>query len=112
MLSFEVVINHFYNRFQSVEASFSSKLVATINPNFPVWDEHVLRNLGLRAPVYGTKNRVEKTISLYDDIVRWYVDFLSTDDAKKLINLFDNRYKETNITDTKKIDFILWQSRG
>ncbi len=87
-------------------------MVATINPNFPVWDEHVLNNLGLKKPADGTKNRIEKNIELYNSIVKWYVDFLPTYDAKRMIKLFDARYKTANITDTKKIDLILWQMRG
>ena len=110
-ISFGIVIEHLYRKFQRIEPSFSSKMVATINPNFPVWDEYVLTNLGLSKPAYGTKNRINKTISLYNDIVKWYVDFLPTDDAKKMIILFNDRYKGANITDTKKIDLILWQIR-
>jgi hypothetical protein len=28
--------------------TFSSKLMATINPDKPVWDEFVLKNLGIK----------------------------------------------------------------
>lgn len=111
-ISFEIVIKHLYNKLQRIEPSFSSKMVATINPNFPVWDENVLKNLELKKPYNGTKNRIDKTIDLYNSIVKWYVDFLPTDDAKKMIVLFNDRYKGANITDTKKIDLFLWQMRG
>jgi hypothetical protein len=33
-----------------VAPSFASKVVATLDPSLPVWDRHVLDNLGLRAP--------------------------------------------------------------
>ncbi len=112
VLSFDTVIKHLYNKLQRIEPSFSSKMVATINPSFPVWDEYVLKNLGLKKTYSGSKNRIDKTIDLYNIIVKWYVDFLPTDDAKKMIILFNERYKCANITDTKKIDLILWQMRG
>jgi hypothetical protein len=110
-VSFDLVLEHFYNTFERVEASFSSKLVATINPNLPVWDEFILKNLGLKKPAYGTKNRINKTIELYNSIIKWYEDFLQTDDSRRMIQLFDERYKGVDITDTKKIDLILWQIR-
>lgn len=110
-VSFDLVLEHFYNTFERVEASFSSKLVATINPNLPVWDEFILKNLGLKKPAYGTKNRINKTIELYNSIIKWYEDFLQTDDSIRMIQLFDERYKGVDITDTKKIDLILWQIR-
>lgn len=52
-----------------------------------------------------------ETVDLYNSIIRWYEDFLPTDHAKKMIELFDDRYKGVDITDTKKIDLILWQIR-
>ena len=110
-VSFDLVLNHFYDKFNRLEPSFSSKIAATINPNFPVWDEYVLRNLGLKKPAYGSKNRINKMIRLYNDIVEWYVDFLQSYESRNIIKLFDNRYKDNNLTDTKKIDLILWQMR-
>ena len=110
-VSFDRVLKHFYNEFERVEASFISNMVATLNPHLPVWDEFILKNLGLKKPAYGTKNRISKTVDLYNSIIKWYEDFLPTDDAKRMIELFDERYKDTDITDTKKIDLILWQIR-
>lgn len=110
-VSFELVLNHFYDNFNRLEPSFSSKMVATINPNFPVWDEYALRNLGLKKPAYGTKNRIDRMISVYNDIVKWYVDFLQSNEASYIIKLFDSKFKNNNLTDTKKIDLILWQLR-
>lgn len=110
-VTFDLVLSHFHNKLDRVEASFSSKMVATLNPNLPVWDEFILKNLGLKKPAYGTKNRINKTVDLYNNIVKWYEDFLPTDNAKKMIELFDEKYKGVNITDTKKIDLILWQIR-
>lgn len=110
-VSFDLALKHFYNAFERVEASFSSKLVATINPNLPVWDEFILKNLELKKPAYGTNNRINKTIELYNSIIKWYEDFLQTDDSRRMIQLFDERYKDVDITDIKKIDLILWQIR-
>ena len=39
------------------EASFASKLLATIDPNMPVIDSVVLRNLNLRLPASASKQR-------------------------------------------------------
>lgn len=110
-ITFSEVLKHFYYRFGRIEASFSSKLVATINPKLPVWDIYVLQNLGLKKPTYSSKERLDKTIDLYSAIVEWYEKFLLTDDAKRLIEMFDNKYKNVEITDVKKVDLILWKMR-
>ena len=110
-ITYDIVINHFYEKFGRVEASFSSKLLATINPNMPVWDEFVLLNLQLKKPTYTDKNRLSKTVELYSQINKWYADFLASDESKEMLKLFNTRYPKANITNVKKIDLILWQMR-
>ena len=82
-----------------IYASFSSKLLATVNPNMPVWDKFVLQNLGLRAPYYYEKERLHKTILLYQKICDWY----HTEDAAEKLIQFNLRFPNVDITDVKKI---------
>lgn len=109
--SFEKALIYFYNELGRVEASFSSKLVATINPNLPIWDSLVLRNLNFIQPRSYSKNRIQEIINLYDKINQWYQKFLLTDEGSNIISIFDKKYPNTFITDVKKIDFVLWQIR-
>lgn len=110
-VSFEEVIRYIHERLGRIEPSFSSKLVATIDPEKPVWDSFVLKNLGLKPPYYSDKDRLNKNILLYDRICDWYENYLQTDEAKKAIELFNKRYPDISITNVKKIDLILWQTR-
>lgn len=45
--SFEQIITELYRLTGNVEASFSSKMLATIDASKPIWDQYVLQNLGL-----------------------------------------------------------------
>jgi len=110
-LSFEEILKHFYDKFNRIEASFSSKLLAMINPEMPIWDIHVLNNIGLEKPSYYSRERLSETIHLYSKICEWYKDFLKTDEAKNWIKLFDEQYPNYQISEVKKVDFILWQTR-
>jgi len=112
-LTFEAVLNHFYAKFGRVEASFSSKLLSMINPNMPVWDKFVISNLGLTPPSYAKppEERIRQTIKIYAAICKWYDDFMKTDEVRAWIELFDQKYPNSRITDVKKIDLILWQTR-
>ena len=49
-LTFEDVVTYLYHETGSIHASFSSKLLATVRADMPVWDKFVLQNLSLRAP--------------------------------------------------------------
>ncbi len=112
-ISFEQTLAFFYQKFQRFEPSFSSKIVATINPNFPVWDSKVLEKLNITAPSFNLDGavRFKRIVKTYDDIVNWYSEFLNTEEAKNMIKTFDEKIGTLNITDIKKVDLILWQTR-
>ena len=110
-VSFEDTFLYFYQEFGRIEASFSSKLVATINPNMPIWDSVVLGHLQLKKPKYTSHDRIKETIAVYDTICDWYQKYLLSPDGMDMIEEFDRTYPYTDISPVKKIDFILWQTR-
>ena len=94
------------------EPSFSSKMVATLNPWCPIWDEFVLENTGHTPPLYSSKHKHEEAKASYDSIVRWYADFMKSAKARHWISVFNEKVENYHrITDVKKVDFILWQIR-
>ncbi len=111
--SFETILLHFFNQFERIEASFSSKIAATLNPNLPIWDSIVLKNLGLKSPAYNLSKQVrfEKTVDLYNHLMKFYSDLLNNKLSNKMIADFDKHFPEANISKYKKIDLILWQTR-
>ena len=49
---------------------------------------------------------------LYDQIVSWYADYLTADEAGEYISEFDRLLPEYAwVSDTKKIDCLLWSKR-
>lgn len=111
-LDFETVFDRVYEIAHTDEVSFSSKMLHTINPDLPIWDSIVAEDhFGMKVRYYKAylrefnKYKLSKkgqyVIGLFDKIC----------DA-----LFDKEPSEANkaktcITDTKKIDFVLWQCR-
>lgn len=109
--SFEKTLHHLYKTLGRMEASFASKLVATLDTSKPVWDSVVLKNIGLRPPYSSCKNREERILKVYHDLESWYEKYITADDAKQIINCFNKRYPGSNISDIKKIDLFIWQQR-
>ena len=66
--SFETVLRALHRSTRQWEASFASKLVATVDPEMPVIDSAVLRNLGLRLPTRTSHSRAEQIIELHDQL--------------------------------------------
>lgn len=109
--SFERIICEIWKRTGRIEPSFSSKMVATINPNMPVWDKYVLQNLHYKLEGTG-ELRLKNAIALYDKMIKFYINLLQTDEALRAIKIFDQALNDYAwITPTKKIDLILWQAR-
>lgn len=114
-VTFEMIANHLYQTTGRFELSFSSKLLATINPKMPVWDKIVATNhFGLTFYSYTPKkyhSRLEMIIEKYDHFSFLFNAYVETNEAQTIITMFKERFPYINITNTKMIDFILWQHR-
>lgn len=109
---FSTILRALYEATGWVEASFSSKLLATLQPDMPIWDSIVLSRLGLKPSTSDDKEkRLAHSEKLYENIVRWYREFLPTPEAQAAVAAFDKAFPNyADFTATKKIDFLLWGS--
>lgn len=95
----------------SLEPSFASKMLATINPDKPIWDSRVLASLKLDKE-WEKKWNVDHAIEIYDSIRDGYKKFESTKFCDECLKEFDSWFPDYDwISTTKKIDFLLW-SKG
>lgn len=95
-----------------LEASFSSKLAATLDPGLPVIDRFVLGNFGLKLPYWQSTDRESRVIKVCEDLRVAYDRLMMTEIGKMVEELFDRRYPEAaSIPTIKKLDLVLWQSR-
>ena len=111
-LTFEMVIQYLYEKTGQVEASFSTKLLSTVNPNMPIWDAFVLKNLGIKMKAGKPQDRIEQAIRLYRDIHETYMRLAKSEWGKSAIAKFNEVLPDARwISDTKKVDFFIWQTR-
>lgn len=106
---FAHILQTLYEQTGNIEASFASKLFATINPDKPIWNRYVVQNLGIKVPETTKQEKLDFVITKYEEIEKWYSDFLSTDNARECIQKFDQVLPSYHwLSDIKKIDFYLW----
>lgn len=109
--TFERILKELHEKTGMIEASFSSKMLATIDPSKPIWDQYVLKNLGLQLKGQG-KERLEKAVELYSKIESWYNSYLNSSEGKENIRVFDLMLPDyALISNIKKIDCLLWAHR-
>jgi hypothetical protein len=94
-----------------LEASFASKLVATLNPDKPVIDKFVLTNFGLSLPSQYENDREAKAVKIYDELCAAYDELLQKPIMNTIRIKFAEQFPWATTTDLKKVDLILWQIR-
>jgi len=110
--SFADVLLALYTQTGRVEASFASKLAASIDPEQPVIDAFVLKNLGLRLSRGGAPElRLAGIVELHDRISRIFSAYLNTHLGRYLVTRFYECYPDRDLTRVKMLDLVLWQAR-
>ena len=110
--SFESIIRTMYEATGNIEASFSSKMLATINPEMPIWDRYVVQNLCLEMRGKTKEDQLKCAVDLYNKMISWYEGFLQTENGRDCIAEFDLILPGyVWMSDVKKIDFYLWSIR-
>ena len=110
--TFEYIIRALFKATGNIEASFYSKMLATINTDMPIWDRYVVQNLCLELKGKTKEAQLDCAIELYDRMTDWYRNFLITENGRECIAEFDKTLPGyTWMSDVKKIDFFLWSIR-
>ena len=109
---FDLVLDHLHEKLGRCEASFSSKLAATLNPDKPIWDRYILDHAGVAPIPPGSPRKLYLAKAAYRSIESFYVHFMKSEKAQRMIGMFNEKVREhAGITDVKKVDFVLWQMR-
>ena len=116
--SFEELLRTMYPISNTIEVSFISKMIATVSPEMPIWDQYILQNLGLkndweRKRSATVDERIRYAANIYSEIQAWYDSFVCSEKGIECIKKFDEALPsfKNDLTATKKIDYILWSFR-
>lgn len=110
-LQFNAVLDALRQATNRLEASFASKLIATINPTLPVIDKFVLKNVGLTLPAQNVPNRAAAIVRVHAALQDSFSAYLQSADGQYLVSEFNRRYPNAGITEVKMLDLVLWQTR-
>lgn len=98
-----------------VEASFASKMLATLDPERPILDSVVLKYYRLSLPTSGTEaSRIENTIEVFNTLESNVKAELDCSSWRERRLRFDEAFSDIDLnylTDVKALDFMIWASR-
>lgn len=113
-VSFKMAFERIKHINGSAEMSFSSKMIHTFNPKFPIWDSVVTTDhFGIIAPSASKDWSIREPacVKRYELYMCAFYNYMKSDEGRMLIDCFDEQFPGADISDVKKIDFILWQDR-
>ncbi len=111
-LKFEDILYYMFEKTGYIEPSFSSKMLAIIKDDMPIWDQYVIKTLKLKVSGKTKKEKLTSTIENYYLMVEWYKVYKQTDEGKKCIEIFNDLILQYSyLSDIKKIDCFIWQNR-
>lgn len=110
-LNFNQILTQLKDSTGRVEASFASKLLASLKPDLPIIDSVVLKNLKMPLPYSKDPNRIQKITEIYENLQKYFSIFLTSENGQYLIESFKKKYPDSKITKTKILDLALWQTR-
>lgn len=114
-IKFEEILSHISNvahktkngSEKTIEASFASKMLATLNPNYPIWDARVAKAVGMK---YDNTRKIKEYVDIYGELTENVKTFLLSNDGIKCVEEFDRMFPNfIDINPVKKIDMFLWQ---
>ena len=110
--SFDQTLEAIFRATGRVEASFASKIRASIDESSVVIDSVVLSNVGLKlSRSDDPQQRMRAALQTYKDLEKSIAAIRASDLGIFIIDEFRRSYPHATVTDVKAIDLTLWQLR-
>ncbi len=97
---------------ESLQFSFSSKLLHTLDNSFPIYDSEISFLFEFKRP-YSSKDfseRMKTYKTQYEELKFTYETIISHKLLTNQIEIFKNKYKNYQVPDIKILDFLLWRA--
>lgn len=95
----------------SIQFSFTTKLINTINVFYPIYDSEVARVFNFST--YNIKDvdkKLKRYLKYHSIITSTYDDIIDNNLLKDTLNLFDRKFINNGLSQVKKLDFLVWSA--
>jgi len=97
----------------SIQFSFATKLLHTLDVDQPIYDSNVGTMFNLKVAGNTKEQKIKSCLEIYNFLKNTYRSMLSNGKIRSLISAFREEfgYDESNMSDTKVLDFLIWASK-
>ncbi len=113
---FDVILERLFNfpnrkGQNTLQFSFTTKMFNMINNVMPIYDSEVAKMFGFSRP-YNKEfdKKLDKYLDQFERISNGYNEIQEKGLLANTIELFDKKFKNNNLFERKKIDFIFWSA--
>lgn len=94
----------------SIQFSFATKLLHTLDADQPIYDSNVGKMFNLKVAGSNKEQKIRSRLEIYNFLKNAYRSLLSDSRIMSLISEFREEfgYDEDDMSDTKVLDFIIW----
>ena len=95
---------------KNIQFSFTTKMINMLNDSEPIYDNLVAKKFNIHRPNHYLTydKKVKKYLTDYEMIKQSYNKIKKENLLKKVVNEFDKKFKNNQLSYTKKLDFIFW----
>ncbi len=94
----------------TVQFSFATKLLHTLDSNNPIFDSEVSDVIHKKVSGKNKEEKIESCLRIYESLKSTYVTLLQDEQIVKVILKFREKFKvnKSDVPDMKVLDFIVW----
>ena len=106
--SFEEILRRL--SIDDVQKSPASKILATLNPDYPVCDTRISKALGISEPDGpDLEAKIQDAVIKYQNLQEWYKAFLASPKGRQALEELSEACPEIDdLNPVKRIDILLW----
>ena len=95
----------------TLQFSFATKMFNTINDSMSIYDSEVARMFSMSRPYQSEfEIKLDKYLNQLDKIQTTYEQIIEQNLLPKTTRLFDQEFKNSKLSEMKKMDFIFWSA--
>lgn len=104
------ILDFLYTHRKKLEFSYTTKMIHTVKPLYPIYDSNVVKALNLENFYRKERDKKNYYFSIYNEIRRIYNQIILNKSLKDVIEDFRKKRNISKLHEIKILDFIFWSA--
>lgn len=94
----------------TIQFSFTTKLLHTIDSGYPIFDSEVGKVFNMRVSGADRDTKIASCVKIYDSLRIYYTELIKEEEIREVVSKFRQKFNvdTEKMSDAKILDFIIW----